>query len=345
MTFRGDLRKTSDRAQRTGGGGGGTIAVGGGIGTLVLVGLFLLLGGNPSDIGQIIGNEQQQSQPALPQGSQHPCETGDDANKYVDCRVELTGQSLDRVWSSILPQQAGIAYTKPGLTMFTNSTNTGCGRASSSTGPFYCPSDKTAYFDVSFFEQLTSLGGANAPLAQEYIVAHEFGHHIQQLESTLGLSNYNDPGEDSNAVKIELQADCYAGIWAHHAQKGPDADLEPITDQQVQDAVDTARAVGDDNIQQRSGGSVRPDTWTHGSSDQRQQAFLAGYRAGTMSACDTLERGAYQGSPAVNRSERTLLFAPPRFGVCTNRNCRCPWCANGSTTPGKTVRPQTIRKC
>lgn len=181
MTFRGDLRKTSDRAQRTGGGGGGTIAVGGGIGTLVLVGLFLLLGGNPSDIGQIIGNEQQQSQPALPQGSQHPCETGDDANKYVDCRVELTGQSLDRVWSSILPQQAGIAYTKPGLTMFTNSTNTGCGRASSSTGPFYCPSDKTAYFDVSFFEQLTSLGGANAPLAQEYIVAHEFGHHIQQL--------------------------------------------------------------------------------------------------------------------------------------------------------------------
>ena len=295
MTFRGDLRKTSDRAQRTGGGGGGTIAVGGGIGTLVLVGLFLLLDGNPSDIGQIIGNEQQQSQPALPQGSQHPCETGDDANKYVDCRVELTGQSLDRVWSSILPQQAGIAYTKPGLTMFTNSTNTGCGRASSSTGPFYCPSDKTAYFDVSFFEQLTSLGGANAPLAQEYIVAHEFGHHIQQLESTLGLSNYNDPGEDSNAVKIELQADCYAGIWAHHAQKGPDADLEPITDQQVQDAVDTARAVGDDNIQQRSGGGVRPDTWTHGSSDQRQQAFLTGYRAGTMSACDTLERGAYQG--------------------------------------------------
>ena len=109
------------------------------------------------------------------------------------------------------------------------------------------------------------------------------------------MSNYNDPGEDSNAVKIELQADCYAGIWAHHAQKGPDADLEPITDQQVQDAVDTARAVGDDNIQQRSGGGVRPDTWTHGSSDQRQQAFLAGYRAGTMSACDTLERGAYQG--------------------------------------------------
>ena len=295
MTFRGDLRKTSNRAQRAGSGGGGTIAVGGGIGTLVLVGLFLLLGGNPSDIGQIIGNEQQQSQPALPQGSQHPCETGDDANKYVDCRVELTGQSLDRVWSSILPQQAGISYTKPGLTMFTNSTNTGCGRASSSTGPFYCPSDKTAYFDVSFFEQLTSLGGANAPLAQEYIVAHEFGHHIQQLESTLGLSNYNDPGEDSNAVKIELQADCYAGIWAHHAQKGPDADLEPITDQQVQDAVDTARAVGDDNIQQRSGGGVRPDTWTHGSSDQRQQAFLAGYRAGTMSACDTLERGAYRG--------------------------------------------------
>ena len=151
MTFRGDLRKTSDRAQRTGGGGGGTIAVGGGIGTLVLVGLFLLLGGNPSDIGQIIGNEQQQSQPALPQGSQHPCETGDDANKDVDCRVELTGQSLDRVWSSILPQQAGIAYTKPGLTMFTNSTNTrGAAARPPVLGPSTVPATKPRILTYRF---------------------------------------------------------------------------------------------------------------------------------------------------------------------------------------------------
>ena len=168
MTFRGDLRKTSDRATRSGGiSGGGTIAVGGGLGTLVLVGLFLLLGGNPGEIGQIIGSEQQGNQTAINQAPQNPCETGEDANKYVDCRVELTGQSLDRVWSQILPEQAGISYTKPGLNLFTSATSTGCGRASSSTGPFYCPSDQTAYFDVSFFEQLTALGGANAPLAQE----------------------------------------------------------------------------------------------------------------------------------------------------------------------------------
>src|SRR5699024_881670 len=131
------------------------------------------------------------------------------------------------------------------------------------------------------------------PISQMYIVAHEFGHHVQQLEGTLGLSNYNDPGADSNAVKIELQADCYAGIWASHADKGEDALLEPITPEQVATAVDTARAVGDDNIQQRSGGEIRPDTFTHGSSQQRQDAFLTGYNEGSMASCDFLERGVY----------------------------------------------------
>ena len=147
---------------------------------------------------------------------------------------------------------------------------------------------------MSFFEQLEQLGGTNAPLAQMYIVAHEFAHHIQQLEGTLSLSNYNDPGEDSNAVKIELQADCYAGIWISQADKGDDALLEPITEEQVAGAIDTARAVGDDNIQQRSGGEVRPDLWTHGSSEQRQNAFLTGYNEGTMASCDTLGRGVYR---------------------------------------------------
>lgn len=127
-----------------------------------------------------------------------------------------------------------------------------------------------------------------------YIVAHEFGHHIQKLEGTLSLSSYNEPGEDSNAVKIELQADCYAGLWAHYADKGDDALLETITEQQVTDAVNTARAVGDDNIQRRSGGEVRPDTWTHGSSEDRAQSFLAGYNSGKMEQCDTLGRGVYK---------------------------------------------------
>src|SRR5699024_2291668 len=129
--------------------------------------------------------------------------------------------------------------------------SSGCGQATSATGPFYCPADQSAYFDVSFFDQLNRIGGTNSPLAQMYIVAHEFGHHVQQLEGTLSLSNYNDPGEDSNAVKIELQADCYAGMWVAHADKGENAMLEPITREQVASAIETARAVGDDNIQKR----------------------------------------------------------------------------------------------
>lgn len=184
-----------------------------------------------------------------------------------------------------MPEQANIDYTKPGLTLFSGSTSTGCGQASSSTGPFYCPSDSTAYFDTSFFQQLKDMGGSNGPFAQEYVVAHEFGHHIQNLQGTLGLSDYNNPGEDSNAVKMELQADCYAGIWANHAARSDDAILEPLSDDQVQQAVTTAQAIGDDAIQKQSGQSVNPDQWTHGSSEERKSSFLKGYKNGTMSAC------------------------------------------------------------
>lgn len=297
MTFRGDLN-SSGRQVSTGGGGRGRVVAGGGIGTLILVGAFLLLGGNPADLGPLLGQDSSSGQ-QLPAGAddgtalQEKCQTGADANKHDDCRVYFTASSLDRVWGAELEKQAHIRYTEPDLTIFEQQVNTGCGMASSSTGPFYCPQDSTAYFDTSFFSQISQLGGKNAPFAQEYIVAHEFGHHIQNLEGTLGLSNYNQPGAESNAVKIELQADCYAGVWAHFADKGPDADLEPVTDEQVRDAVATARAVGDDNIQKRSSGSVRPDQFTHGSSDQRQEAFLAGYKSGKMAACDTLDRGGY----------------------------------------------------
>lgn len=125
-------------------------------------------------------------------------------------------------------------------------------------------------------------------------MAHEVGHHIQHLEGTLGLSDYDGPGADSAAVRIEVQADCYAGIWAHHADEGPEGMLETITPDQVADALATAGAVGDDNIQRRSGGEVSPETWTHGSAEQRQPAFLAGYDSGAMASCGTLGRGVYQ---------------------------------------------------
>lgn len=298
MTFRkgGDI---SGRRATTGRGGrGGTIAAGGGIGSLLLIGLFLLMGGNPAQLDDVLGGGQSQGQGQIESSEGGDelahCDSLEKGNEYADCRVDFTGISVDRVWAEVLPREAGIEYQEPGRVVFENQVQSGCGFASSATGPFYCPADQSSYFDVSFFDQLDRLGGTNAPLAQMYIVAHEFGHHIQQLEGTLKLSNYNDPGEDSNAVKIELQADCYAGLWASHADKGEDALLEPITPEQVASAVDTARAVGDDNIQQRSGGEVRPDLWTHGSSEQRQEAFLTGYREGNMAACDTLNRGVYK---------------------------------------------------
>ncbi len=299
MTFRSGANFDNTRARR-GGGRRGAVAAGGGIGTLVFVGLFLLLGGNPDQLGSILGSGDgvysDQGQLGGGEGTSGDfshCQTAEDGNTNDECRVLFTVNSVDAVWEKVLPEQAGIDYTQAGAVIFQNSTNSGCSFASAATGPFYCPADQSAYFDVSFFEQLGSFGGTNAPLAQMYIVAHEFGHHIQQLEGTLGLSNYNDPGADSNAVKIELQADCYAGLWAHHADDGEDAFLEPISDEEVRAAVDTARAVGDDNIQRRSAGEVRPDLWTHGSSQQRADAFITGYREGTMSACDTLDRGVY----------------------------------------------------
>ncbi|APT92437.1 metalloprotease [Corynebacterium phocae] len=309
MTFRSDADLSGKRASSgRGGGRGKTLAAGGGLGTLVMVGLFLLMGGNPGDLGQILGQQPGQTQvepardPAAGRSSGGTgegedafahCQTPEDGNKYDDCRVMYAAISVDRMWAELLPQQAGIDYVEPGRVIFDGAVQTGCGTASASTGPFYCPVDQSAYFDTSFFDQLRRFGADNAPLAQMYIVAHEFGHHVQNLEGTLGLSNYNDPGADSNAVKIELQADCYAEIWAHYADKGDNAMLQTITNEQAQDAIDAARAVGDDNIQQRSGGQVRPDTWTHGSSQQRAEAFLTGYGHGTMSTCDFLERGVY----------------------------------------------------
>lgn len=291
MTFRGGIEKPENLARS--GGSGGKIAAGGGIGTLLLVGIFLLMGGNPSDLGQFLGDTNQ-PQTSQSSGTLEHCKTTDDANQHADCRVEFTGISVNQMWAEQLPAQAGLAFKKPQLVVFDNATNTGCGAASAATGPFYCPSDQTAYFDVSFFDQLSKYGGKNTPFAQEYIVAHEIGHHIQNIEGTLGLSNYNDPGPNSNAVKIELQVDCYAGVWGHYADKGENAFLEPITEAQINDAINAARAVGDDNIQERATGRVNKESFTHGSSQQRQEAFLAGYRSGKMSSCDFLQRNVYK---------------------------------------------------
>ncbi|WP_255365925.1 neutral zinc metallopeptidase [Corynebacterium sp. NML130628] len=292
MTFNSNYQRGSGYA-KTGSGGrrGVPIAAGGGLGGLVLIVLFIALGGNPADL---IEQSPSETEPDSSYSLEH-CNEDNAANKYDDCRVEAAGVSVNRVWKTLLPEQAGLDYTEPGLVLFRDATQSGCGYASSATGPFYCPVDQTAYFDTTFFEQLNALGGNDAPFTQMYVTAHEFGHHVQQIEGTLGLSNYNDPGEDSAAVAIEMQADCYAGVWAHYADKGENALLEPLTEKDVIAAIETAQAIGDDNIQRRSGGDVNPDTWTHGSSEQRKTAFMSGYQSGKMSACDTLNRGVYNG--------------------------------------------------
>ena len=219
-------------------------------------------------------------------GNLDHCQTIEDANNYDDCRNEGTALSLDQVWSEILPEQAGIDYTEPALMIDDGTVSTGCGTASTaSTGPFYCPGDQTVYIGDDFFAQLKQMGGSDGPFAQMYVVAHEFGHHIQQLQGNLGLSDYDNPGEDSNAVKMELQADCYAGVWAAHADKGDNAYLDPVTEEQVSQAIASAQAIGDDAIQSSNGGEVNPDAWTHGSSEQREQWFSTGYDNGTVDSC------------------------------------------------------------
>lgn len=214
------------------------------------------------------------------------CDTWEDANNFDDCRIEGTAISLDNVWSQILPAETGISYTEPKVVIGDGNVSTGCGQASTiQTGPFYCPGDRTVYVGPSFFTQLKQMGGSDGSFSQMYVIAHEFGHHIQNLQGTIGLSDYNNAGEDSNAVKMELQADCYAGVWANHADSGDQAMLDPLTDAQVAQAIQSAQAIGDDAIQSASGSRVNPDKWTHGSSAQRQQWFLNGYRSGSVNSC------------------------------------------------------------
>ena len=179
------------------------------------------------------------------------CKTGADANNYVQCRVVATGNSVDAVWKQLMPN-----YTRPRLRLFSGQVSTGCGPASSDVGPFYCPVDKTAYFDTDFFQVLVDrFGSSGGPFAQEYVVAHEYGHHVQDLLGVLGRSQQGAQGALGNGVRTELQADCYAGIWAHYAStvkqdSTGEPFLQPLSDKDIQDALSAAKSVGDDRIQE-----------------------------------------------------------------------------------------------
>jgi predicted metalloprotease len=269
------------RGRRT---GGAPVALGGGgIVTLIIVVAIVLLGGNPFGDGGLGGLGDLSGQSAGTQAAQPPdhCQTGEDANRYDDCRIVAVVNSVQQYWG-----QALRGYEPAQTIFFDGGVSTGCGNASSAVGPFYCPLDRKVYIDLGFFDQLQSQFGASAgPLAQSYVIAHEYGHHVQNLTGVLERARGQDTGPQSNAVRVELQADCYAGVWVGNAVRT--GLVEEITRRDIQEALGAAAAIGDDRIQERTQGRVTPESWTHGSAEQRQSWFGRGIEEKNPNTCDT----------------------------------------------------------
>jgi uncharacterized protein len=283
MRFRRNARLDPGQVQdRRGARGGRGLAVGGGAGTLIVVVVLALLGVDVNGADPY----------ALGTGGSPPseltstCRTGSDANQREDCRIVGVVNSVQAYWAGQID-----GYREAPTAFFTGQTATGCGGATAAVGPFYCPSDQTVYIDLGFYDQLRSDFGAHGgAFAEAYVIAHEYGHHVQHLLGTDGKVGNDRQGERSGSVRLELQADCYAGIWSAHAVDTQF--IEELTPQDIADGLDAAAAVGDDRIQKRATGRVDKESWTHGSSAERQQWFDTGYKSGDPRRCDTFAAGA-----------------------------------------------------
>ncbi|MFE4528398.1 neutral zinc metallopeptidase [Streptomyces anulatus] len=271
---------------------GGKATVGGGIAGVIALILGLLFGVGPDQLGLSSGDADPAATSSSAGQVRENCLKGQDANSREDCRTVAVVNSVQDFWRQEFARR-DADYSAAPTVLFSQQVGTACGAATSAVGPFYCPGNRKVYLDLGFFDDLrTKLGSSGGPFAQAYVVAHEYGHHVQNQMGTLSRSQDGRQGENSNAVKVELQADCYAGVWAHHATTTPDEStgrplITELTRADVRDGLDAAAAVGDDRIQERYQGRVTPESWTHGSAAQRQQWFSTGFRTGDMARCDT----------------------------------------------------------
>ncbi|TME81590.1 MAG: hypothetical protein E6I45_07975 [Chloroflexi bacterium] len=289
MSFRPDAPLDPSQVEdvRARGVGGRGMVVGGGsaVGVIALL-LYVLLTGNVPDVSQITGPSDIDYGPGASAAAQE-CTSGTQANQREDCRIVGYVNSIQAFWNDAFTQ-SNQSYQPARTVLFTGQIETGCGLATSQVGPFYCPEDGKVYLDLGFFDQLrTQFRAQGGPFAEAYVVAHEYGHHVQDLLGTLSSTGggAGAQGPTGRSVRTELQADCFSGVWANHASST--GYLNPLTQSDIGLALDAAAAVGDDRIQSEFQGHVNPESWTHGSSAQRQHWFSVGYQSGSPADCDT----------------------------------------------------------
>jgi predicted metalloprotease len=289
-----DTRRSG--GSRLGGRGGAAIG-GGGLGVVgVIIYLVITLAGGSDNpvVTSVLGQLGQGGNPATADNSEvaKECKTGADANTKLDCAVVADIDSVQAYWRTELPK-LGARYTTVDTVWFSGQVSTGCGAADSGTGPFYCPADNLVYIDLTFYNDLKSQFGAKGGLfVDAYVLAHEYGHHVQDLLGTSDKVKAGATGATSGSVRLELQADCYAGVWANHATRTPDPNgdvlISDITANDISRALDTAARIGDDYIQTHLGsGGVDKSKFTHGTSAQRKKWFSTGYQKGDPTSCDT----------------------------------------------------------